>query len=588
LLIERGAAVRSFGWRSATVSVLVAGSLVVAGTAGGQTSDKSDRGGGSQDALLSQQVGHALDGWAKDAEPVRAPKRSSRAQIEASHLEGRARRSPSRVRGILAERAPSMVTSHAVVPDEERLGDALGPRAIQSVDGRGRVNGVVSSSVPIAVKDDGAKRGATGWIPADLGLVQKGERFAPRRSLVAVSMPATAGGLVRAGQLGARFAPAESASQGTVSGEAVIYPEALPGTDLVHRGTGAGSRTAWVINHPDGPQQLSIDLDLPQGTKAVLEHESAVRIVNGADEDLGSISPAVAVDADGISVPLTTTVRGDRVVYELQEGLGNLKTPVVVDPQLSVNWVSGSSSLDGWAYSERPLTNPRFFETTVFGHPTPAYNGLYVTGAQTSGYVAGDYGGWTRFAPGDPAHGTVSPVSGRYTSPDHSFIWQAEIGGLDYTSGNPWGPDPNVNAGIQSTTDTIHPANKYQIHLGTGYSNPPVNGNLKQLFSGTAGGKYKIFSGSAPDTKPTTEAAIKPSNAFSVALYDFNVYGASSNPRPASQMHVGWVNVWADDNTAPKFPDPPNDPGWTDETTATIAVSRVKESAQLGAFELGC
>lgn len=514
---------------------------------------------------------HLTEGlaWlAEGAEQAEAPEKSSSSEIQDSHEANDGDVSASKAHALAATAAPALAGGDPIVPPTDEIVRALGPNALQMEGKDGKPGGVVISDIPLAVPDPDAEDGGD-WQPADLTFKTQDSRLVATRSLVATSVPDAADGTFRVGPLGVKLAPEGSDSTATSYDTSVIHPNVATDTDLATRSVGSGLKFGWVLRSPDAAQTQRAKLDLPRGANATLVDGDAVRITDEQGNQIGTVSPAAATDADGLSVPIDTSLEGDTVSYRLKTDLAKLKTPVVIDPEMLYEWgVNGDTDTAGWVGAKNAA--PFSWSMPVGNTTNQAANGLMVEGAAGTGYAANTWGGWTHWAPGDDTYGSLSPVSNQIVSPEHGFFWKAEFGGLNYTLNSPYSyQDPNVNIGVLSSTDVYHPpVQRYQKQNATGGWNAPVATNLRQIPAGTLGATYRVYVGTDSTTPPTSLTLAKSDSVFSAVLYDFGLYGAGTVARPKSQLRIGWTKLWAADNYDPAMANITSPTGWVKEDYA--------------------
>ncbi len=487
---------------------------------------------------------------AQGAERPDAPEKSTSAEIRESHEVNDGEISAARAHSLAAEAAPALAGGDPIVPPADQIVRALGPTALQLEGKDGKPGGAVIADIPLAVPAPDSEDGGD-WQPADLRFKAQGSRLVVKSALVPTSVPEAAGGTFRVGDLGVKLAPAGSDSTATSYSTDVVYPNIDGDTDLITRSVGSGIRYGWLLRGSGASQVQRAKLDLPSGASAKLGEDGSVRILGADGEVLGDVSPAAATDADGISVPIETTLDGDTISYRLMTDLAKVKAPVIIDPQMESKWSTGDTNTDSWAWARSSSAVP-FTMTMPVTDPDLNKRGLRVDGtAGTAGYAANAWGGWTRWAPGDQNVGTTNPLNNtQKVSPEHGFYWKAEFGGLNYNVevANAFAAqDPNVNIGMLSSNDVNHPTpQRSNLMNASGGWNAPMGNNLRLIPSGTTGATYRVYVGTNPDAPPATG---KPDSVFSATLYDFGYYGTGA--RPASHLRIGWTKLFAADNVAP-------------------------------------
>jgi RHS repeat-associated protein len=176
-----------------------------------------------------------------------------------------------------------------------------------------------------AVDDEGSKR------PVDLSLVQAGDDLEPANAAADISLPDEL-------QEGVEVGPVDVVPAGSADGEVsgtdddhVVYANAQTDTDVVVKPVTSGVEVFWQLRSPRAPQELSVDLGLPQGAIAE-ESESGSVVVTHAGEQMTTVSAPVAVDSQGQDVPISMGVQGDEVVLAIEHRDRDIAYPILVDP----------------------------------------------------------------------------------------------------------------------------------------------------------------------------------------------------------------------------------------------------------------
>lgn len=231
----------------------------------------------------------------------------------------------------------------------------VGERAAQEVLPNGE-HLLAASSVPLR-----STVGSGRLEPLSLSLKEEGGVYRPANPLAPLSISRRAGGGVSL-SYGVSVAPVQAAeSEGSqVVGDQVVYPGTATDTDyMVQPIAGGGMEASWQLLSQQSPQEDSLRFDLPEG--ASLQMSSTVP--GGAEvvadgERLYAIPPAVAREADGVTLPATYSVDGDVLSTHVELG-ESVAFPVMVDPLIDEDLgetygdygqSGGGGSWNGWEF----------------------------------------------------------------------------------------------------------------------------------------------------------------------------------------------------------------------------------------------
>jgi RHS repeat-associated protein len=234
-----------------------------------------------------------------------------------------------------------------------------------------------------AADENGQKR------PVDESLEQQGGDFVPANAVADVAIPDDLGEGVDVGPV---TVTPEGVADGAVSeagDDQVIYPNALMDTDVAVESTATGVEVFWQLRSPRATEELVLDLDVPEGATAVESAGSVVVMRDG--EQVTTISPPVAVDAQGTDVTAEMNVVGDQVVVSVAHRDKDLAYPLLVDPviedwwggHVGYSWYGGDpdalAGLSNWyhTYSGVPANTfaPRFSCYTPVNCYNPGQDG---------------------------------------------------------------------------------------------------------------------------------------------------------------------------------------------------------------------
>jgi len=153
-----------------------------------------------------------------------------------------------------------------------------------------------------------------------LALKDRGSDVGPEHSPADVSFPKKGSDrfFFSGGGFGVSVDTAQPASA-QMQGGKMFYPNALPDTDVLAVPTSRGLDTYGVVRSAKGPEALVLRFDLPAGG-ALVEHsdpEGTTVALTRDGKPLASIAPPQAQDAQGVPVPVSYKVEGDRLVVRV-------------------------------------------------------------------------------------------------------------------------------------------------------------------------------------------------------------------------------------------------------------------------------
>jgi hypothetical protein len=548
--------------------------------------------------------------------PTQAPAGPSRAELERTAAAHAGRLSASEARKLVAEHSPALTRPDVIVPKAEDIASIVGGNALRE---QGKP-GVRISNFPIAIASvsnatrDGIQRkpGAgleadarqldssggdvvdlapeTTWKLVDLDLAVKGDRIAVDRPVVDVSLPATAGGVAQIGDLGLRLAPAGSDSAGVIADQSVVYPNVSTDTDLVARATSIGLAVGWSIRTPDASREVRMPLDLPGGVRPVVTRTGEVQLLDRNDRLFGNVSIATARDADNASVPVQMAVEGSTIVYRVEHAAGKVAYPITLDPTVSVDWrTTVPDPSDGWFSFSTPYGTTQPFLYSRNTQSSTQQGGLAIGAPASAAYALDAAGAWGRFAPGNPAVGTVqSPATGRKISPEHAWWYRFDAGAVNYLTiptqwyhayNNPYG-----TAAILNRDGLLMPSMWQGQSSGTGPTGAaygPAQSGIPALTTATTGAGASVWIGTA-----NTGAGVNPSdatdNTLTLSLQQPKLF--YQNDHPATALAMGWYSAYTADNVAPQVT-ASSPSGWLG-LTYTIPVSATDNGLGIKAFQL--
>jgi RHS repeat-associated protein len=282
----------------------------------------------------------------------------------------------------------------------ERVEKYLGRFAARIVTPKGEPVGIAVSTVPLRAPNGHGKQA-----PVNLDLAAAGNHFESRNPAVEVAysknphqgvtlVDSSVGVSLRglAPDVGAR----EEANR-------LVVPDAVKDTDLWAVPTVAGFQTFAMLRSAASPQDLSFQLRLPRGSRLKGVADGGAEIRRGGKR-LVSVSAPMAVDADGVMVPVSMRVEGSQLVLGIPHRAGDFHYPVLVDPQYTEegwNWIGTpwksehEPQAEGWTTY---TSHSGAFNTAPLFLPGRWGGGLYTFTPEGFGTLTGDYTDW-RFNP---------------------------------------------------------------------------------------------------------------------------------------------------------------------------------------------
>lgn len=324
--------------------------------------------------------------------------------------------------------------------ENERPAGMRGDR-VMLIDRGGKPGGLVDSTVPLETTEpDGSRRGT------DITLSEGASGFAPVNPVASSRISKRLGDGVSLPEAGVSLVPLVPAPDtlGVLSDERVFYADAAADTDVIAAATPTGAAIFYQLRSPGSPNTLQLDVDVPVGARVrpALDGSGGAEVVTETAK-IASVTPPVAVDAHGQSVPARYAVSENRITVVVDHLGGDYAYPILVDPIVdNENWRADSSIGIGWTFGS--LWPSSLF---VSGTNGAAGRGLYVlSGAHH--YQSGSWGWWYYKAPAD------------------SFVYRADFGGVKHV---PAAPPSCVSHGIYNLRDTSwHHGGSYQVLGATG------------------------------------------------------------------------------------------------------------------------
>ncbi len=124
----------------------------------------------------------------------------------------------------------------------------------------------------------------------------------------------------------------------------VFYGEVEPGsdTDLLVAPTAFGVEFADLLRSVDSPETLRFHVDLPPGAQLRSNQDGGAEVTGADGAALYEVPRPISTDAQGSLVPTTLEVEGDNLVVHVSHREAEIAYPILVDPELEMNWNQGN------------------------------------------------------------------------------------------------------------------------------------------------------------------------------------------------------------------------------------------------------
>jgi RHS repeat-associated protein len=285
--------------------------------------------------------------------------------------------------------------------------------AVVDPDGSAK-NELEVSTTPLRVETDSGKE------PLDLTLERSSQGYVPRAGGATLELPSDPQGsiVLGAGASAIQFrlpSGSDAASPELLSrSKAIFYGDVARDTDLVVSPMAGGFRLAAQLRSAASPGRIVIPIDLPAGDELRTGSTGQVEILDGDGNPDAVVSPTVAFDADGRSIPVSVSTEGDSLVLDVEHGNGAPHYPILVDPTVTNNELnsaddfetnpSGSTSPGrGWTYWEGRVSGSTIL--TEANNYDPSYgpyigsSGLFIGANTPNGWYPSSMGEWYASVP---------------------------------------------------------------------------------------------------------------------------------------------------------------------------------------------
>lgn len=250
--------------------------------------------------------------------------------------------------------------------------------------------GLLTGGVPLLGKTPQGNK-----LPDDLSLTSDGSYLAPASAPARVLVPRSASGALRFPDqgLGMRVASASDQRAQVIDNQA-FYPNVLTDTDELARPVPDGAETSFVLRSTKSPRDIPIDVTLPSGD--ALAQRGGLMQITRAAKPVAGLGPAMATDAQHVTLPTSYSLRGHRVTLHVGGG-SDVAYPILVDPTTDIYDLYGQGN------------NPDYYDTGAPWQPAPASptlntsevsKALYAKGSTNTGtyYTSGQAAQFNRFA----------------------------------------------------------------------------------------------------------------------------------------------------------------------------------------------
>ena len=310
------------------------------------------------------------------------------------------------------------------LPDAARVDEYIGDRAMV-VDVPGDGKALVESLLPLVAADEQGRMD-----PVDLTVDSSGDAFEPRNALATSRLPknlrsaATLEGGISVEVVG------DDVAGRLVDGK-VYYTDVAQDTDAVLAPLPTGIEYFAQLRSIDSPEDYELELGLPGEAKLKRDKTGGISIVDG-NATLGRISEPSTADADGVAVPTSYKLVGNRLAIHVDHRGRDVKRPLLLDPVIETfRWHcppvngqdqsgygcgSSGADTDRWDYDEYPEGDARLYE---------GFN-------DHNGYGLDLY---LDAAPSNPGYPAWAQNSWNWKPPGAAYIYRAEFGLFRYTGG---------------------------------------------------------------------------------------------------------------------------------------------------------
>ena len=296
---------------------------------------------------------------------------------------------------------------------------------------------IVTSSEPIA--------GANSDSPLDLSLEKRGEGYGPSDPAVDVQFPSNSAGSATLKDAAVHVSLQTASNRTSEARElgkgALIYPNIANDTDLVLAPRATGFEVLGSLRSSASPAALRFDLHGPDGSSLQVSPDGRSASVARNGESIATVSPPIAVDAEGKTIDTSLAVDGSTLIIGVKHDSPSTAYPVLLDPAVTDNyaWPSGSP-FAGWINSQTDS------DYSIWSFPTGSWvpAGLYEQAPGSKTYGGFSNGQSAYYA---PHVNTALPGMSDTTA----YIKDATFGTANYTvDSGATGNKPRFRLGVWS------------------------------------------------------------------------------------------------------------------------------------------
>jgi RHS repeat-associated protein len=201
---------------------------------------------------------------------------------------------------------------------------------------------LMASSVPLR-----SAVGSGRLEPTSLALREQGGAFVPANPVLPVSIAKDPAGGVSL-PAGVSIAPSQAGAPESpvVVGDQVLFPNTALGTDYMVEPVPAGVEMSWLLTSARSSEENALQFTLPAGASLRLSSGGGAEVLEQGVA-VGYVPPATATEADGVVLPVSYTVSGDRLITHVDLA-GSVAFPVLVDPAYTDSEGYGNYGAGTW------------------------------------------------------------------------------------------------------------------------------------------------------------------------------------------------------------------------------------------------
>ena len=424
-----------------------------------------------------------------------------------------------------------------------------------------------------------------------LALKKRGNSFAPLHPFLPFTVASQlAQGVTLPGGIALRPVDHAQARPPVLVGNRLFFANSATDTDFAVQPTPTGLETFWYLRSANSPQDNALDFTLPAG----MTMRPSTQVAGGIEIDQGGsvaylIAPPAIHDADGIAVPGSFRLSGNRLILHIPHRNADVHYPIEVDPYLAGfrawygyqngyagNPNSGFPSSGAWQTGAYP-SNPGYFS---FLSPANGYpDRLAVTSTTASAGYAGYWwigsGPWSPSGSnslGTPFTGYINRVDliGIYSAPGYPYTYFV----AEFYPHNPYGQAVYTNDGYRGAQ-----GNMTNSGGGDFYGNGYALANVMMTFCPASGG--------GSDSNNSNPPLCDPNHVGDNNLFEFGLGTLSSYTNGWAYSMIKGAQVIFDDVAPPQNVTVANAPSaWVQAGPTNFTVSAQQPGLGLGGFSV--